>query len=67
MNEYTSALGQSAGQAPTRPGHVDGAADGPLTLWGHGPAWLETVHLITTLPAWSRNLTRRSEDTRRSS
>jgi hypothetical protein len=23
------------------------------------PAWLETIHLITTLPAWSRNLTRR--------
>jgi uncharacterized protein len=22
-------------------------------------AWLETIHLITTLPAWSRNLTRR--------
>ncbi len=22
-------------------------------------AWLETVHLVTTLPAWSRNLTRR--------
>lgn len=22
-------------------------------------AWLETIHLVTTLPAWSRNLTRR--------
>ncbi len=22
-------------------------------------AWLETIHLLTTLPAWSRNLTRR--------
>jgi uncharacterized protein len=24
-------------------------------------AWLETIHLITTLPAWSRNLTRRAK------
>jgi len=27
-------------------------------VYGHR-AWLETIHLVTTLPAWSRNLTRR--------
>lgn len=35
--------------------------DAPLerqAVYGHR-AWLETIHLITTLPAWSRNLTRR--------
>ena len=39
-------------------GIVDDAPLGRQAVYDHR-AWLETIHLLTTLPAWSRNLTRR--------
>ena len=39
-------------------GIVDDAPLERQAVYDHR-AWLETIHLITTLPAWSRNLTRR--------
>jgi predicted AAA+ superfamily ATPase len=37
---------------------IDDSALDRQAVYDHR-AWLETIHLVTTLPAWSRNLTRR--------
>jgi hypothetical protein len=47
-------------------GIIDDAPPERQAVYDHR-AWLETIHLLTTLPAWSRNLPVASKDTPRSS
>ncbi len=58
MNQLLRLFAARTGCELVMQGIIDDAPLERQAVYDHR-AWLETIHLITTLPAWSRNLTRR--------
>jgi predicted AAA+ superfamily ATPase len=58
MNQLLRLFAARTGCELVMQGIIDHAPLERQAVYDHR-AWLETIHLITTLPAWSRNLTRR--------
>ncbi len=58
MGQLLRLLAARTGCELVMQGIIDDAPLERQAVYDHR-AWLETIHLITTLPAWSRNLTRR--------
>jgi predicted AAA+ superfamily ATPase len=58
MNQLLRLFAARTGCELVMQGIIDDAPLQRQAVYDHR-AWLETIHLITTLPAWSRNLTRR--------
>jgi uncharacterized protein len=58
MNQLLRLFAARTGCELVMQGIIDDAPLERQAVYDHR-AWLETIHLISTLPAWSRNLTRR--------